>query len=522
MVQNNSKIYPDSKMPGTGGNYMKRDKQQTVIKGAPLSITPAGIFDSYKIEVEDAPLSPALVGQIITVNLPRGLRMNLGEKIGADLSADMIYSVSGIFKEIEIVGFMSAPITGYPPSKKEYSFKSLIRSNGGKSLFSIAVSGINVLIKEDASEKTRFPLWLSPNEYIKRLACHQRQGDLSTIFLDRMIKLMEEDEDEKFDNSGPNCDSCGITCCLNNPAYRDDDDSGSEDDECCDNCDDCPFGCEDDDDDSTGKDFVTAFAEAFRGGHKILGIKPIKQAAAAFEDCPFEGENGKYFKAFACPEEKNSPKEQKKIQDYINTICSVCKHNEICNSVHTTKFSAVDEKTDRAISMLGHTPDDTESDMWEEDAMLPDYFGDLRYSYENLRIRDWETDEGIPYMGLFVKNLTGSVTLVPGTLPLFDPHSHILTCIEICGLPEEAFNTLYRIIKNGGCPAVYISIPKGNRNVSLVSREGFAELYVKDKGGLPLSPERIVICDAAEGYSSEFTASVVNGRKKNAGNKGNK
>ncbi|MDD3673608.1 MAG: hypothetical protein PHG70_08850, partial [Synergistaceae bacterium] len=65
---------------------MRRNLGKTVIKGAPLSITPAGIFDSYKIEVEDAQQSPFLVGQIIKVNLPRGLRLNIGELTGMDLS----------------------------------------------------------------------------------------------------------------------------------------------------------------------------------------------------------------------------------------------------------------------------------------------------------------------------------------------------------------------------------------------------------------------------------------------------
>ena len=157
----------------------------------------------------------------------------------------------------------------------------------------------------------------------------------------------------------------------------------------------------------------------------------------------------------------------------------------------------------------------------ETDRILPDYFGQGLYSFTDKTPKGHGKNRQISYTGLFVKNFTGSVTLVPGILPLFDPHTRTLTCIEICGLPEGAFNTLYKIINKGGCPAVYVSIPEKKADFSYASTEDIGQMYIRGEKGRPLSPGRIIICDAAEGYSADLTVSAKK-IGKNTGSKGKK
>ena len=570
---------------------MRRNLGKTVIKGAPLSITPAGIFDSYKIEVEDAQQSPFLVGQIIKVNLPRGLRLNIGELTGMDLSQDAIYSINGAIKAIEIEGFSGTQFTGYSPVKNDYSFISLVSSNGGKPLFTVAVSGINVLIREDGKNIQRPSLWLSPRKQMRLLrynymktinyAIHKyeklqnisdilkdpnMQNDLKEIKIqvNRLLCLgpdgycrdnwdlegnhcrCESGSDCETcpiaghcENCGGDCDNCYIECgeyencdivdllCTDNCencsfVYKEYKNNSEDDFECSGDCENCPVTCEGDADDEEGdfeysgcdslpKDFGTLFAEMLGCGEKKHAekpkrqtVKPVTKGTPAFDDCPFAGENEKYFRAFVEAGKQGGPKEEKKLRDYISTICRVCRHNEICNSRHITEFSSMDDTEDRDISLVGQNGKENAP------TVLPDYFSKLIYSYANTDGSKKITQKNISYTGLFVKNLTGAVTLVPGILPLFDPNTCVLTCIEICGLPEEAFSSLYKIINRGGCPAVYVNVPDAEHDTELTSKDGFAEMYIRSKNGIPLNPNRIIICEAAEGYSFDMTAFVSN------------
>ena len=570
---------------------MRRNLGKTVIKGAPLSITPAGIFDSYKIEVEDAQQSPFLVGQIIKVNLPRGLRLNIGELTGMDLSQDAIYSINGAIKAIEIEGFSGTQFTGYSPVKNDYSFISLVSSNGGKPLFTVAVSGINVLIREDGKNIQRPSLWLSPRKQMRLLrynymktinyAIHKyeklqnisdilkdpnMQNDLKEIKIqvNRLLCLgpdgycrdnwdlegnhcrCESGSDCETcpiaghcENCCGDCDNCNIECgeyencdigdllCTDNCencsfVYKEYKNNSEDDFECSGDCENCPVTCEEDADDEEGdfeysgcdslpKDFGTLFAEMLGCGEKKHAekpkrqtVKPVTKGTPAFDDCPFAGENEKYFRAFVEAGKQGGPKEEKKLRDYISTICRVCRHNEICNSRHITEFSSMDDTEDRDISLVGQNGKENAP------TVLPDYFSKLIYSYANTDGSKKITQKNISYTGLFVKNLTGAVTLVPGILPLFDPNTCVLTCIEICGLPEEAFSSLYKIINRGGCPAVYVNVPDAEHDTELTSKDGFAEMYIRSKNGIPLNPNRIIICEAAESYSFDMTAFVSN------------
>lgn len=570
---------------------MRRNLGKTVIKGAPLSITPAGIFDSYKIEVEDAQQSPFLVGQIIKVNLPRGLRLNIGELTGMDLSQDAIYSINGAIKAIEIEGFSGTQFTGYIPVKNDYSFISLVSSNGGKPLFTVAVSGINVLIREDGKNIQRPSLWLSPRKQMRLLrynymktinyAIHKyeklqnisdilkdpnMQNDLKEIKIqvNRLLCLgpdgycrdnwdlegnhcrCESGSDCETcpiaghcENCCGDCDNCYIECgeyencdigdllCTDNCencsfVYKEYKNNSEDDFECSGDCENCPVTCEEDADDEEGdfeysgcdslpKDFGTLFAEMLGCGEKKHAekpkrqtVKPVTKGTPAFDDCPFAGENEKYFRAFVEAGKQGGPQEEKKLRDYISTICRVCRHNEICNSRHITEFSSMDDTEDRDISLVGQNGKENAP------TVLPDYFSKLIYSYANTDGSKKITQKSISYTGLFVKNLTGAVTLVPGILPLFDPNTCVLTCIEICGLPEEAFSSLYKIINRGGCPAVYVNVPDAEHDTELTSKDGFAEMYIRSKNGIPLNPNRIIICEAAEGYSFDMTAFVSN------------
>jgi len=570
---------------------MRRNLGKTVIKGAPLSITPAGIFDSYKIEVEDAQQSPFLVGQIIKVNLPRGLRLNIGELTGMDLSQDAIYSINGAIKAIEIEGFSGTQFTGYSPVKNDYSFISLVSSNGGKPLFTVAVSGINVLIREDGKNIQRPSLWLSPRKQMRLLrynymktinyAIHKyeklqnisdilkdpnMQNDLKEIKIqvNRLLCLgpdgycrdnwdlegnhcrCESGSDCETcpiaghcENCCGDCDNCYIECgeyencdigdllCTDNCencsfVYKEYKNNSEDDFECSGDCENCPVTCEEDADDEEGdfeysgcdslpKDFGTLFAEMLGCGEKKHAekpkrqtVKPVTKGTPAFDDCPFAGENEKYFRAFVEAGKQGGPKEEKKLRDYISTICRVCRHNEICNSRHITEFSSMDDTEDRDISLVGQNGKENAP------TVLPDYFSKLIYSYANTDGSKKITQKNISYTGLFVKNLTGAVTLVPGILPLFDPNTCVLTCIEICGLPEEAFSSLYKIINRGGCPAVYVNVPDAEHDTELTSKDGFAEMYIRSKNGIPLNPNRIIICEAAESYSFDMTAFVSN------------
>jgi hypothetical protein len=574
---------------------MRRNLGKTVIKGAPLSITPAGIFDSYKIEVEDAQQSPFLVGQIIKVNLPRGLRLNIGELTGMDLSQDAIYSINGAIKAIEIEGFSGTQFTGYSPVKNYYSFISLVSSNGGKPLLTVAVSGINVLIREDGKNIQSPSLWLSPRKQMRLLrynymktinyAIHKyeklqnisdilkdpnMQNDLKEIKIqaNRLLCLgpdgycrdnwdlegnhcrCESGSDCETcpiaghcENCCGDCDNCYIECgeyencdigdllCTDNCencsfVYKEYKNNSEDDFECSGDCENCPVTCEEDTDDEDGdfecsgcdslpKDFGTLFAEMLGCGEKKHAekpkrqtVKPVTKETQAFDDCPFAGENEKYFRAFAEAGEKGGPKAAEKLKEYMNTICRVCRHNEICNSKHITEFSSMNDTEDRDISLAEQRGEKGDT------VTLPDYFGRLLYSYDSTDSSGRTAKKSINYSGLFVKNLTGAVTLVPGILPLFDPHTCILSCVEICGLPEEAFNSLYRIIKEGGCPAVYINIPDTGHDIEITSSDSFAETHIRSKDGIPLNPDRIIICNAAEGYSSDLTASIRNIRNK--------
>lgn len=519
---------------------MRRNLGKTVIKGAPLSITPAGIFDSYKIEVEDAQQSPFLVGQIIKVNLPRGLRLNIGELTGMDLSQDAIYSINGAIKAIEIEGFSGTQFTGYSPVKNDYSFISLVSSNGGKPLFTVAVSGINVLIREDGKNIQRPSLWLSPRKQMRLLRYnymktinyaihkHEKLQNISDILKDP--NMQNDLKEIKIQVNRP--------LCLGPDGYCRDNwdlegnhcrcESGSDCETCpiAGHCENCPVTCEEDTDDEDGdfecsgcdslpKDFGTLFAEMLGCGEKKHAekpkrqtVKPVTKGTPAFDDCPFAGENEKYFRAFAEAGEKGGPKAAEKLKEYMNTICRVCRHNEICNSKHITEFSSMNDTEDRDISLAEQRGEKGDT------VTLPDYFGRLLYSYDSTDSSGRTAKKSINYSGLFVKNLTGAVTLVPGILPLFDPHTCILSCVEICGLPEEAFNSLYRIIKEGGCPAVYINIPDTGHDIEITSSDSFAETHIRSKDGIPLNPDRIIICNAAEGYSSDLTASIRNIRNK--------
>ena len=261
--------------------------------------------------------------------------------------------------------------------------------------------------------------------------------------------------------------------------------------------------------------------------------KPAAEEALAFDDCPFMGDGRKYFRAFiGTPGDK---KAKKKIKDYINTICKTCKHNEDCNSDHKTKFFLMDDPADKLyISRFGNHMHKGKAEngvyigqsadpalFTETDRILPDYFGQELYSFTDKTPKGHSKNRQMSYTGLFVKNFTGSVTLVPGILPLFDPHTRTLTCIEMCGLPEGAFNTLYKIINKGGCPAVYVSIPEKKADFSYASTEDIGQMYIRGEKGRPLSPGRIIICDTAEGH---FTAPVVSDIKirKTADKKGKK
>ena len=560
---------------------MEKENSKSFIKGTPARIIPAGQTDLYEIKVEEAPLSPFLVGRTVTVDLPAEIRAEIGRQTGVNMSYDAEYQVSGFFKSLRVEGFVGTVFSKFEPftqHEKSSFFRSFVRSAEGKLLFSMDISDIRVLIGEPVSaafanrvrpERPRFPVWLSPKEQMRILAYGQTARTAFVLqvnqelkdLLDTCVKDLRDDSDNKdrFDpeygdhscDDGPDCESCGITCCENNPAYRYEDDIESEDDfECTGDCENCPVTFEEDEDEykddgeddfehsGMPKDFGTLFAEAWGCGQRQHAEKPVchadgpvKEEILAFDDCPFTGDGGKYFKAFiGAPGGK---KAKKRIKDYINTICKVCRHNEECNSDHVTNFFLMNDTADQAyISRFGNRTYGNRHEVYigqsgdrsispETDTALPDYFGQPLYSFED-KIRKNPGKKGrMSYAGLFVKNFTGSVTLIPGILPLFDPKAHTLTCIEICGLPEEAFNALYKIINSGGCPAVYVSIPEEAIDLSYASTEEIDQMYIRGEKEHPMSPCRIIICEAAEGYSADLTVSAKK-IGKNTGSKGKK
>ena len=612
---------------------MEKENSKSFIKGTPARIIPAGQTDLYEIKVEEAPLSPFLVGRTVTVDLPAEIRAEIGRQTGVNMSYDTEYQVSGFFKSLRVEGFVGTVFSKFEPftqHEKSSFFRSFVRSAEGKLLFSMDISDIRVLIGEPVSaaftnrvrpERPCFPVWLSPKEQMRLLRSSQIEktafalqanqilqnlldksfyskesdtdciynpdcdkssdmdcdGDCENCFIEgifgvgpdgyRPDKGCCEDEDEDFDEDfsdevfiaeefmdehGHHCESYGTTCYENDPTYRDDGDDGSEDDfECGGDCENCPVTCEDDEDDSDDSFEYSGRKNFDRGLWDLLGKawscepekyakkpkqhagKPVAEEALAFDDCPFMGDGRKYFRAFiGTPGDK---KAKKKIKDYINTICKTCKHNEDCNSDHKTKFFLIDDPADKLyISRFGNHMHKSKAEngvyigqsadpalFTETDRILPDYFGQELYSFTDKTPKGHGKNRQISYTGLFVKNFTGSVTLVPGILPLFDPHTRTLTCIEMCGLPEGAFNTLYKIINKGGCPAVYVSIPEKKADFSYASTEEIGQMYIRGEKGRPLSPGRIIICDTAEGH---FTAPVVSDIKirKTADKKGKK
>lgn len=611
---------------------MQRKNSKMFIKGTPTRIIPTGQTDLYEIKVEEAPLSPFLVGRTVTVDLPAEIRSEIGRRVGLNLSYDAEYQVSGFFKSLKVEGFVGTVFSRLEPFKqheKSSFFRSFVRSAEGELLFSMDISDIKALIGEPASaaftnrvqpERSRFPVWLSPKEQMRLLRSSQIEktafalqanqilqnlldksfyskesdtdciynpdcdkssdmdcdGDCENCFIEgifgvgpdgyRPDKGCCEDEDEDFDEDfsdevfiaeefidehGHHCESYGTTCYTNDPAYRYEDDIESEDDfECTGDCENCPVTCEEDEDEykdgseddfehsGLPKDFGTLFAEAWGCGQRQHAEKPVRHADGpvkeeilVFDDCPFTGDDGKYFKAFIGGH--GGKKAKKRIKDYINTICKVCRHNEECNSDHVTNFFLMNDTADQAyISRFGNRTYGNRHEVYigqsgdrsvspETDTALPDYFGQPLYSFED-KIRKNPGKKGrMSYAGLFVKNFTGSVTLVPGILPLFDPKTRTLTCVEMCGLPEEAFNALYKIINSGGCPAVYVSIPEEAIDLSYASTEEIDQMYIRGEKEHPLCPCRIIVCDAAEGYSADLTVSAKK-IGKNTGLKGKK
>lgn len=233
---------------------------------------------------------------------------------------------------------------------------------------------------------------------------------------------------------------------------------------------------------------------AFRAGGRAFGNMHAGQEPPKW--CPFTGDSRKYFKAFVDGSANESPESRKKVRDYINAICRECSMNETCNSDHVTLFYTQDTQDTQDTQERGPARMEEQRGTpgcMPADSLLPGYFGENVYSYSVYDLKNRRENRGISFTGLFVKNCTGTVTLVPGILPLFDPEDGLFYRIELSGLTKDALESVYRIFSEGGRPAVYVHIPGAQADECLVLKER-TEIYVRGRDTKSVRPDHIVIC----------------------------
>lgn len=225
------------------------------------------------------------------------------------------------------------------------------------------------------------------------------------------------------------------------------------------------------------------------------------------EWCPFAGETGKYFKAFIDVSARRGKEDKDKVDRYIASICSQCHMNEMCNSIPTTPEDVFYKSKNKTMSFEHKAMDEDSKGLPLTVKNLPSYFGKICYTYKEEGInQNTISESGFTCSGIFVKNYTGTVTLVPGVMPLFDSQNLMLTCIELCGLPKYALDTIYNIIKEGKTPAICVHVPDINTDVHLKSCGCFTELYVKNNTNRSLKPDYIVICESKEDLNFDLIA----------------